>query len=53
MASGVLNTDISIPGQADAPMQSYTDAVGNSTTDDYMSAGAIVTQAAGQFVTYS
>ena len=52
-AAGVLNVDISVPAQSDAPMASYTDAVTNAATNDYMSAGALVTNAAGQFVTYS
>jgi hypothetical protein len=34
-------------------MASYTDAITNAATNDYMSAGALVTNAAGQFVTYS
>ena len=52
-AAGILNVDISVPGQSDAPMASYTDAITNAATNDYMSAGALVTNAAAQFVTYS
>ena len=36
LAAGVLTTDISVPGQSDAVIGSYTDSVANSVTNDYM-----------------